>query len=388
VSGAEGHGFGDFEVLLDVERVVELLDGDIVNGEVGAGGDGADSVVDAFGARGGGDGVNDDVGSGKVALDGGGGGEGNLLRTLEGEVAGHAEGDVGEVTGAGAAGADAVDGEDAVDGCEVAHEIAGLGAGFCGCGVGEGFYGGAGELEGDVEDDAGDEDGGDGVGEFERGDVPALAGVGGGEAEDDGERGPDVGAEVNGVGGEGFAFVLAGDVLELARAGEVDGDGEQQDKEGPEGEVEGEVLTEEDAADGGGEDPDAGAEHENGLDGGGQAFDLAVAVVVAGVGGAVGDLDGEEGDGGGDEVDAGVCSLGEHAERAGEKAGEELEECDAEGGGDGEERGSALGAVRGGFGRGRLVHGRDATWCGWIFGWCGEWEAASFSLTTRAVELS
>ncbi len=39
-----------------------LLDGDVVNGEVGAGGDGADAVVDAFGEGGGGDGVDDDVG--------------------------------------------------------------------------------------------------------------------------------------------------------------------------------------------------------------------------------------------------------------------------------------------------------------------------------------
>ena len=93
-----------------------------------------------------------------------------------------------------------------------------------------------------------------------------------------------------------------------------------------------------------------------------------MAVVVVVVGGAVGDLDGEEGDGGGDEVDAGVGGLGEHAERAGEDAGEELEEGDAEGGEDGEERGGALGAVRrrGLFGLGRcahrkMVHGAKAT---------------------------
>ena len=130
VGGAEGHGFVDLEVLLDVELVVVLLDADVVDGEVGAGGDGADAVVDAFGARCGGDGVDDDVGAGEVALDGGGGGHGDLLGALEGEVAGHAEGDVGEVAGAGAAGADAVDGEDAVDGGEFADELAILGAGL------------------------------------------------------------------------------------------------------------------------------------------------------------------------------------------------------------------------------------------------------------------
>ena len=60
------------------------------------------------------------------------------------------------------------------------------------------------------------------------------------------------------------------------------------------------------------------------------------------VGGPVGDADGEEGDGGGDEVDAGVRGLGEHAERAGKDAGEELEQGDGEGGEDGGERGGVL----------------------------------------------
>ncbi len=129
VGVAEGHGLVDFEVLLDVELVVVLLYADVVDGEVGAGGYGADAVVDAFGEGGGGDGVDDDVGTGEMALDGGGGGGGDLLGALEGEVAGHAEGDVGEVAGAGAAGADAVDGEDAVDGGELADEVRGSGRG-------------------------------------------------------------------------------------------------------------------------------------------------------------------------------------------------------------------------------------------------------------------
>ena len=65
----------------------------------------------------------------------------------------------------------------------------------------------------------------------------------------------------------------------------------------------------EEAAKGLGDDPERGAEHEDGFDEGGEAFDLAVAVVVVVVGGAVGDADGEEGDGGGDEIDGGVGGL-------------------------------------------------------------------------------
>ncbi len=113
------------------------------------------------------------------------------------------------------------------------------------------------------------------------------------------------------------------------------------------------MFVEEDAADGLGENPDAGGEHEEGLDEGGEAFNFAVAVVVVLVGGAVGDLDGEEGDGGGAEVDAGVGGLGEHAEGAGEEAGKELEQGDDQRGEDGQERGGTLGGVRvrGFFGR-------------------------------------
>ena len=359
VGGAEGHGLGDFEMLLDVKLVVVLLHADVVDVEVGTGGDGADTVMKAFRTRCGGDGVDDDVGAGKVALDGGGGGHGDLLGSLEGEVAGHPEGDVGEVAGARSASADAVDGEDAVDGGEFSDELAILGAGLGRGRVGEGVDGATGETPGDVEDDAGDEDGGDGVGEFEPGDVPVLAGVGGAETEQHSDGGPDVGVEVNGVGFEGLAFGLAGDAVELAGTGEVDRDGEEQDDEGPDRGFEGEVFAEDDAADGLGEDPDTGGEHKDSFDSGGEAFDLAVAIGVVGIGGAVGDVDGEEGDACGDEVDAGVGGLGEHAEGAGEEAGEELEEGYTEGGEDGEEGGGTLGLVRSRclLGRGRLAHG-------------------------------
>ena len=96
------------------------------------------------------------------------------------------------------------------------------------------------------------------------------------------------------------------------------------------------MLAEDDATDGFGEDPDRGAEHDDGFDEGGEGFDFSVAVVVGVVGGAVGDVDGDEGDGGGDEIDAGVGGFGEHAERSGEESGEEFagNQGDGEGGED------------------------------------------------------
>ena len=64
---------------------------------------------------------------------------------------------------------------------------------------------------------------------------------------------------------------------------------------------------------------------------------------------------------------AGMGRLGEHSQRAGEQAGQQLEQRDQSGGEDGEDRGCALGGVRGWAGRecglrraDRKAHGRDA----------------------------
>ena len=99
---------------------------------------------------------------------------------------------------------------------------------------------------------------------------------------------------------------------------------------------------EEDAVDGLVGDPDAGDDHEAGFDEGGEVLDLAVAVGVVFVGGLAGDADGEEGEAGAEQVDAGVGGVGEHAERAGEDSGDDLEEGHRAGGEDGEQRGAGL----------------------------------------------
>ena len=170
VGFAERHALVYFKVLLDVERAVVLLDADVVDGEVGAGGYGSYAVEDALAEGGRGDSVDDYVRTGQAGLDGGCGCEGDLLGALEREVAGHAEGDVGEVAGAGAAGADAVDGHDAVDGQKVVDRSR------CGSfrGLREvwrrgGVDGVVGECPGDSEDDGGDGERGDGVGVLEGG---------------------------------------------------------------------------------------------------------------------------------------------------------------------------------------------------------------------------
>ena len=276
-----------------------------------------------------------------------GGFRGDLLGALEGEVARQSEGEIGEVAGAGAPGAQAFDRQDAGDVAKIVDELAaGGGCGLTvlgGGGVEEGVEGAAGERPADAQDDGGDNEGRDGVGDLECGDVEAFAHGGGGEAEQDGERGVDVGGEVDGVGGEGFGMNLGGDAAQGTRAGVIDENGEDEDGEGPRGDAEVELAAEEEAVDGFVDDPDRGGKHESGFHEGGKRFDLAVAVVVVVIRGTVGGAHAKEGDRGSDEIDAGVGGLREHAERAREDAGEQLEKGDEGCGDDRQEGGGSLG---------------------------------------------
>ena len=137
----------------------------------------------------------------------------------------------------------------------------------------------------------------------------------------------------------------ARDAAKRTRAAEVDDDGDQQYGKGPERGQQRKMVVQQNAAEGLVDDPDAGGEHDAGLDEGCKRFHLAVAVVVLFVGGTVGNLDGEEGDGRGDEVDGGVGRLAQHSQRSGEQASDQLKQCDDRGGGNRKGRGGALRGV-------------------------------------------
>ncbi len=184
-------------MLLDVELVVELLDGDLMDGHVGAHGHGADAVEDALGRCGARHGVHDDVGGGQKPLHRIGCGHHDLLRPLEGEVAREADGEIDEVLIAGAAHADALHIMHAVDAGELAHQVA---MGLLRGGIEQSVDGLACELPAGEQDDDGDDERGDGIGKLQAGKSEVRAGPGGDESEKDGGGGPDVGAEVDGVG--------------------------------------------------------------------------------------------------------------------------------------------------------------------------------------------
>jgi hypothetical protein len=105
-----------------------------------------------------------------------------------------------------------------------------------GSGVEQNLDGLAGEFPAETQNEDGDGDGGDGVGVVQPRHLVTLADPGGGEAEQDGESGPDIRGEVQGVGLESGAAVTFGDDQKLARAPVIDDDRGEQDGEGPDGE--------------------------------------------------------------------------------------------------------------------------------------------------------
>ena len=77
--------------------------------------------------------------------------------------------------------------------------------------------------------------------------------------------------------------------------------------------------------------PDAGGKQKQRLEQSGEVLDFAVAVGMVAIGRLAGDADGEPGHQGGNEIERGVRRLGQNAERAGEKADDDLESGQANG---------------------------------------------------------
>ena len=363
---AERHGFVDFEMLFQMKALAVFLQGKVVDGEVGAGGDGPDAIMNGLRLTGKGYRMDDDVGAREMAIDGRGRCLVDLLGALEGEIARHAEREVGEETWTRLPDAKPVDAENAVDGGEFTMQIAADVRGgavriMAGRSVQKVVDGLPGKPPGHTQDDGRHCESGDGISDFEAPDVEAFSEQGCKQTEEDGRRGPDIRAEVDSVCFKRERLVFLRGLMKLASAREINGDREQKDDEGPGAEGEREMLAKDQAAHGLGDDPDAGAEHENGLDKRGEALDLAVTIVVFVVGRTIGDANGKERDEGRNKIDGGVRCFGQHAERSGEQTGEQLERCDDKRGEYREESGGALGGASRRDTR-RGVHRDDATW--------------------------
>ena len=306
----QGHAFVEFDVLFDVEATREILHADVVDVEVVAGGDGANAVENIFRALGARQRLHGDVGIGKDVANRGGHGFDQLLGALEGDGAGETNGKIGEVAVAGAADAHATDFEHAID---ARDGVGDLGADAGGSGVEQGVNGAARQPPAHRDDDAGDEQSGNGIGAAQPIQMIDAAQQNRAKAEHDHARGPDVGGEMQGVGFESLAFVFRGDAAEGARTPPVHSHGDQHHGECPDRRFDFDVA-EKQAHDRFVDDPGAGQQKQAGFNEGGKIFDFAVAILVVGVGGLVGNSDGEIGEQRGDQIERGVRGFGEDSQ--------------------------------------------------------------------------
>ena len=138
---------------------------------------------------------------------------------------------------------------------------------------------------------------------------------------------PDVGAEMERVRQQRLAVVLVGNSLQPARAPEVDDDRSAHHDESPHAGLDLDGMKEQPL---GGlvDDPDAGRQQQPGFDECREVFDFSVAILVLGVGGLVGDANGEVGDGCGHKVEARVCGLGQDSQAAGGNSHDDLQAGD------------------------------------------------------------
>ncbi len=94
-----------------------------------------------------------------------------------------------------------------------------------------------------MQDDDGDKESSDGVGELKAWVVEPLAQRGGTQPEEHGKRGPDVRGEVDRVRSQSFGVYFRGDFAQGAGAGIVYGHRQQQNDERPDGEAQVELVS-------------------------------------------------------------------------------------------------------------------------------------------------
>ena len=152
------------------------------------------------------------------------------------------------------------------------------------------------------------------------------------------------------VGFEGLTVVLRGDLAESARAPNIDNHRYQHYGESPNRGLNIDSAKEE-ANNCFVNHPSASEQQQTGFDKGGKIFDFAVAVLVVGVGGLVGDSDGKICQQRGDQIEGGVGGFGEDSEAAGGDSDDDFAGGDEE---RGDDRISGDRALLGAHGVGRI----------------------------------
>ena len=153
--------------------------------------------------------------------------------------------------------------------------------------------------------------------------------------------GPDVGAEVQGIGLQGLAVVLVGDAAQPPRAPEIHHDRDAHHDERPDRRLDLDRVKEQPLARFV-NNPDASQQQKSGFEEGGEAFDFAVTILVVGVGRFVGNANREVGDYSGNQIEPRMRRLRQDAQAAGSRADHYLHQRDADGRDDGIQRDGLL----------------------------------------------
>jgi hypothetical protein len=272
--------------------------------------------------------LNRDIGVGKNTVDRCGDGFHQLFGSLEGDGAGEADGEIGKVAIAGAPDADAADFEYAIHARNFTDN---LGTNPGGSGIEQSIDGAPCQPPAHGNDHARDEKSRDRIGHAEPLQTIGASRQNKNQTEDNDTSGPDVGGKVECIGFQRLAIVFGGDAAQGAGAPVVHRHGDQHNDKGPDRRLDINAA-EKQAHNRFVDDPDAGQQQQAGFDEGRKVFHFAVAVLMVGIGGLVGDSDGQIGQRGGDEIQRGVRGLGENAQAAGGNAYHDFSAGDQQGG--------------------------------------------------------
>ncbi len=278
------------------------------------------------------------VGIGQHIMHRVGDGRSHLLGALEGDIAGHADREVGKVAIAGAPDAYPVHFEQAIHARNrgdnlVAHSRR--------SGIEQSVDRLAGQPPAHVDHHAGHEQRSHRIGVAQPVDIPDSPQQNQEQTENHDPARPDVGGEVQRIGFERLAVVLGCDPAQGARSPEIHPHGDKHHDESGDAGLDVDVM-EEEPLDGFVDDPDTGEQEQAGFEEGRKIFHFAVSVLVIGVGGLVGDSNRHQGDDRGDQIERGMQRFRKYAQAAGGDAHHNFQRGDGDRGQNGISRHRAL----------------------------------------------
>src|SRR5579862_1604253 len=279
------HALVEFDVLFDVHVSSKILHADVVDVEVPLRGGGTNAIEDVLRTLSARKWLHGHIGVRKNLVHGLSYGSRQLAGALEGHGASQSHGEVGEKSIASPPNPNAIHFEDAIN---AQDGIVNLGPHARRGGVEKGVHGAASESPTYRNHDPGHEEGGNGIGISEPFNPKDAPNENQPKTEYDHAGGPNVGGEMECVGFERLTVVFGRNAAEHPGAPPVESHREHHHCEGSDGRLDVDPPKKE-AQRRFVNDPSAGQQQEPGFDECRKVFDLAVAVLMVGICGLIGD---------------------------------------------------------------------------------------------------